>query len=79
MTADTGAVDRILNFAPGLDTIMLAMDGNAHRGGYKGFSRLADHDAPGMQSGFTAGTINLRHDGNATVVEVNASDNTANG
>lgn len=78
-TGDDGAQDRITDFQRGTDRIALEGDGNIHISGWQEFTRLTHYSDPTNAAGFTAGTINVRHSGGNTYVDVNNSDNTVNG
>lgn len=73
-TDDAGARDVIHDFQRGTDKIYLGMDGNDDRAGTDDFRWLTHYDAPETNGGFKAGTINIRHDGQSTIVELNTSD-----
>lgn len=69
-----GARDVIHDFQRGLDKIFLAMATEDQPGGSNSFARLTRYASPETSDGFTAGTINVRHEGQKTIVELNASD-----
>lgn len=71
---DAGARDVIHDFQRGQDKIYLAMDGNADRSDLGAFTRLTHAASPETDASFTAGTINVRYEGQKTIVELNTSD-----
>lgn len=71
---DAGSRDMIHDFQRGQDKIYLAMDGNADQSGLDDFVRLTHFASPETDAGFAAGTINVRYDGQKTIVELDTSD-----
>lgn len=78
-TNEGGDLDRITDFHRGTDTIKISGDANIHVSGHQSFTRLTRYEDPTNAAGFTAGTVNIRHQGGNTYVDVNSSDNTVNG
>lgn len=78
-TNEGPAQDRITDFQRGSDRIMIQGDANIHVSGTQTFTRLTRYEDPTHAEGFTAGTINIRHQGGHTYLDVNSSDNTVNG
>ena len=76
---DADARDVVHDFQRGSDDIYLAMDADADRAGSDSFIRITHHAAPETNAGFTAGTINVRFEGQKTFVELNTDDDLVNG